>query len=99
MDVFSTDHGVDWKVLGLILGIPQPKLQTIDLPSVTECQRAVLKEWIESGEAYWSILLKVLAGPLFDKKQLANDIIARIGFSEFCVIIIYKNVNYEQINN
>ena len=64
---------VDWKVLGLLLGLPDDTLQAIE--SDSKChQESMIQHWINTGRSYWSILIETLQGPVLGEISLANDI-------------------------
>ena len=75
--VFSPDSdgfvAVDWKVLGLMLGLPDNALENIQSSnsSVLDCQRSMFNEWIQLGQAYLSVLMGVLAGPVINESEIA----------------------------
>ena len=81
--VFISDRdgivSVDWKVLGLMLGLPDNELENIQSSnsSVLDCQKAMLRLWVQLGQAYWSLLAKVLGGPVIDETKLSKDIIIK----------------------
>ena len=81
--VFSPDSdgivSVDWKVLGLMLGLPDSELENIQSSnsSVLDCQKAMLRMWVQLGQAYWSLLARVLGGPVIDDTKLSKAIIIK----------------------
>ena len=81
--VFSPDSEgivpVDWKVLGLMLGLPDNALENIQSSnsSVLDCQKAMLRLWVQLGQAYWSLLARALGGPVIDETKLSNAIIIK----------------------
>ena len=81
--VFSPDSDgivpVDWKVLGLMLGLPDNALENIQSSnsSVLDCQKAMLHQWVQFGQAYWSLLARVLGGPVIDETKLSKAIIIK----------------------
>ena len=81
--VFSPDSEgivpVDWKVLGLMLGLPDNALENIQSSnsSVLDCQKAMLRLWVQFGQAFWSFLARVLGGPVIDETKLSMDIIIK----------------------
>ena len=75
--VFSPDSDgfvpVDWKVLGLMLGLPDNALESIQSSnsSVLDCQRSMFHEWIQLGQAYLSVLVGVLEGAVINESEIA----------------------------
>ena len=70
---------VEWKAVGLMLGIHNGILETIQRShsSSEECQHAMLKCWINSGQAYWSTLVEALRSPLLGEDEIADEITKR----------------------
>ena len=65
-----------WKVLGLMLNMSDSFLESIDhsiskdSPQLT----AFCEYWINSGLAYWAILVDTLKSPLLGEEELADEI-------------------------
>ena len=68
------DIHIDWKVLGLMLGLNDSTLDTIQSADDHNYEKAMLKHWIETGKAYWSVLIDVIAGHVIDERQIARAI-------------------------
>ena len=70
-------ESVDWRVLGLLLGIADEKLERIQNEfgsSLVQCQQSMIKQWISTGQCYWSSLLETLKGPVLGEVALANSL-------------------------
>ena len=69
-------QSVDWKVLGLLLGLTDDTLETIQSESSTiiQCQESMIKHWISTGQSYWSVLIEALRGPVLGEVELAHTI-------------------------
>ncbi len=67
---------VDWKVLGLLLGLSDNTLERIQDESHTleGCRESMILHWINTGYSYWSVLVDVLKGPVLGELKLANDL-------------------------
>ena len=61
---------VDWKVLGLLLGLSVHTLESIE----ADCEKSAAKAWIETGQAYWYILVMTLRKPAFEENDLASKL-------------------------
>ena len=78
--VFSPDSDgivtTDWKVLGLMLGLPDNGLIKIESSNSSQfdCQKSMLRLWMESRHAYWSVLVQVMGGPVMEQRELAEGI-------------------------
>ena len=83
---------VEWKAVGLLLGISDGILESIQQShsSSEECQHAMLKCWISSGQAYWSTLVEALRSPLLGEEEIADDITKR--YLSMLIIIINLNI-------
>ena len=70
-DVFKR---VDWRILGVLLGISDSTLEDIENGGsfVEQCQQLMIEHWINSGQAYWSILIDTLKCPVLGNERLAN---------------------------
>ena len=84
IEVVFTTKTIDWKILGLLMGLSHRCLSEIDhkhKDSESNCQQTLLKEWVGTGRAYWSVLVNIIGGPVIGEKKRANDIIfsKRIG--------------------
>ncbi len=73
MQVFQS---VDWKVLGLLMGLGDDTLESIQSESFTTCmcQESMMKHWISTGQSYWCVLIEALRGPVLGEVQLAHAI-------------------------
>ena len=73
--VFGSEQAhVDWKVLGLMLGLSDSTLEKIQSRTPEDgFEKAMLRHWIELGRAYCSVLVHVLAGPVIDERGVARD--------------------------
>ena len=67
---------VDWRVLGLLVGLSDSTLESIQIKSSSEeqCQQAMIDQWISTGQAYWSLLVDALEGPVLEEIELASKI-------------------------
>ena len=67
---------VDWRVLGLLLGVNDEDLENIQQShsSENQCQKAMIKCWTSMDWAYWSILVEALRGPVLGEDELAEDL-------------------------
>ena len=68
---------IDWKVLGLLLGLSDHILQSIEKSYSTDvilCQQSIIDQWISTGQAYWSILIDTLDGPVLSMMDIADRI-------------------------
>ena len=75
--VMIATNGIDnWPRLGLALGVPQPTINHIrqQYPNPLDQQEQILSHWIGTGEATWAKLVTAIAGPLVNKKGLADEI-------------------------
>ena len=73
-DIFTK---VDWKVLGLLLGVSDDNLESIEKrcsSEVDQCQQSMIDQWIETGQAYWSVLIDTLDGPVLSMMDIADRI-------------------------
>ena len=79
---------VEWKAVGLLLGIHDGILESIQQShsSSEECQHAMLEYWISSGQAYWSTLVEALRSPLLGEEEIA-DAITKTHLSMLIIII------------
>ena len=68
---------IDWKVLGLMLGLNDSTLKTIESADDLNHEEAMLKQWIQTGNAHWSVLVDVIAGHVIDESQIARIIAKR----------------------
>ena len=72
-----TQDITDWSVLALLLGLSAADLQRIQLnhPTAVQLQhQAIIRRWLDSGEATWSGLIKALRDPLVNKGAVADKI-------------------------
>ena len=67
---------VDWKVLGLLLGLSDNTLERIQDESHTleGCRESMILHWTKTGHSHWSVLVDVLKGPVLGELKLANDL-------------------------
>ena len=70
-----SDVQIDWKVLGLMLGLSYYELKGINCKCLKERQEAMLKLWIHSGRAYLSVLIDVIGGPVIKEKEFAQRLL------------------------
>ena len=91
-DIFTD---VDWRVLGLLLGLSDSTLESIQdsCSSPEDCQQSMIDDWISTGHAHWSVLVDVLEGPVFGETELA-DKIAEKHFSKSNKYIIFSVAIY-----
>ena len=80
---------VDWRVLGLLLGLSDSTLESIQIKSSSEeqCQQSMIDQWISTGQAYWSLLVDALEGPVLGEIDLASKIVEE-HFGKIIIIII-----------
>ena len=73
-EVFAKD--VDWRVLGVLLGLSDSALENIQSTSSSEedRQQEMVKCWISTECAYWSVLVDQLKGPVLNKRTLATSL-------------------------
>ena len=83
---------VEWKSVGLLLGIHDGILESIQQSrsSSEECQHAMLEYWISSGQAYWSTLVEALRSPLLGEEEIADEITKT--YLSMLIIIINLNI-------
>ena len=70
---------VNWKYLGLTLGLEKPQLDIMDRNKqgiVEECRMEMISRWLDTGNASWRALVRALASPLVEKRDLAMKIAA-----------------------
>ena len=69
-------QSVDWRVLGLLLGLTDDTLEHIQAENTSpeQCQRSMVNVWISSGQSYWSTLVEILRGPVLGEIELANTL-------------------------
>ena len=66
---------VDWKVLGLLLGLSDHILQGIEKSYSSDvCQQSMIDQWIRAGQAYWYTLVDALDGPVLGMTDIAEKI-------------------------
>ena len=74
---------VDWKVLGVLLGLPDRNLTVIDYtidfddddePTFDNHLLSMIDNWIGTGRAYWYTLVDALDGPVLGMTDIAEKI-------------------------
>ena len=67
---------MEWEILGCMLGVSEADLTRIQRDKPTELLRlkAVLSQWISSGNATWKSLASALLSPLLNAKAVAQSI-------------------------
>ena len=72
----ATVKVIDWKSLGLSLGIPVSVIDRIevDCHRAMDCQRHMLQHWLNTGNASWAALVAALRSQLVSMNGLANTI-------------------------
>ena len=73
---------VNWKYLGLTLGLEKPQLDIMDQNCrgiVKDCRMEMISLWLDTGNASWRALVRALASPLVEKRNLAMKIAAEHG--------------------
>ena len=72
----ATVKVIDWKSLGLSLGIPVSVIDRVevDCHRATDCQRHMLQHWLNTGNASWAALVAALRSQLVFMNGLANII-------------------------
>ena len=53
-----------------MLGLSDDALNTIE----SNHEEAVIKQWIQTGTGYWSVLVDVIAGSVIDERPIARSI-------------------------
>ena len=76
LKITCTLHTESWKVIGLLIGMSDDVLEQIQKShsSSEECYYSMLEYWIGSGQAYWSILVDTLRGPLLRENEVSEEI-------------------------
>ena len=72
----------DWHFLGLALDLEKYQLDVIYIDhrgNVSDCKRAMVSLWLDTGKASWRALVRAIASPLVEKKDLARKIAADHG--------------------
>ena len=67
----------DWSLLALLLGLSSADLQHVrsNNPTAVQLQhQAIIRLWLDSGEATWSALIIALRDPLVNKGAIADKI-------------------------
>ena len=72
----ATVKVIDWKSLGLSLGIPISMIDRIevDCHRAKDCQRHMLQHWLNTGNASWAALVAALKSQLISMNGLADTI-------------------------
>ena len=67
---------MEWEILGCMLGVSEADLTRIQRDKPTELLRlkAVLSQWISSGNATWKSLASAFLSPLLNAKAVAQSI-------------------------
>ena len=70
---------VDWKILGLKLGVTKAELYRIREDKLDELsrQKEMFSRWIDSGHASWRGLVDALLYPPLKANRVARDIATR----------------------
>ena len=66
----------DWFVLASLLGVSSADVERIrsDVHGALNQQKAIIKKWLDLGEASWAILVSALRDNLVEKVATANAI-------------------------
>ncbi len=67
----------DWHSLGLALDLEKYRLDVIYIDhsrNVRDCQKAMISLWLDTGKASWRALVRALASPLVNRRDLAMKI-------------------------
>ena len=82
-----------WHSLGLALDLEKYRLDVIHIDhrgNVRDCLKAMISLWLHTGNASWRALVRALASPLVEKKDLAMKIAAE--HTECEEHVIYSHV-------
>ena len=71
-----TQDITNWSLLALLLGVSSADLERVQLNySTVQLQhQAIIKLWLDSGEAKWSALINALRDPLVNKGAIADKL-------------------------
>ena len=66
----------DWYFLALLLGISDSDFERIqqDEKMGKDRQKAIIKQWLQSGTASWAILVSALRDEVVSQTAIANNI-------------------------
>ena len=88
----ATKDITNWNALALLLGLSPADFDRIvaDEHKSSGQQMGIIRKWIDSGTASWTVLVTALKNDLVGKQAVANIIAKKYPKSEYCYLSVHQ---------